>query len=575
MEEKVSPSRVALLGSEECEACKCADACLCPVIPSFREDEGRDRDSGCRGRMRWWEHLQSEMTRDAERERLIIARVEQARADRADFLATASVMLLPAGNRETICQKEETGRTRARALMTGLIRAGCVRLAIEDELRCVVQLMRIGWIAECRNRNRSRMDAEMARAEMADRVSRTRGMRTLRACTRALNQVAMRGVVHVMRRSWSVALTLLAQPTHADRQVTKREGMTGDAKTRMLGVLTTLGRERQVQTVKGRHERVLMCWKKQLRTEQHKMKNDGLIRAVEVGASTTFARVWLRLVGAFWLEKGQQAQDGWHTVTQKTSTGGGENQGGDRYDKSCTKCGWGGWLVHAGRNVCGKCEFQVRSWCGAAETWAVGGTGDGAELLEQAPQGRNVAMRHSRRQGLMRERLVEAIREKEVGICRGQLLDRFRQCYRQGKLEDLVGEWRAGKGNAKDESSMGGVALPRPRAGAAHAEVLAQVTRGCKFWLELKRSVMEWKESWSQHWLSVEAGDFSDDNWWREASAADEEEMRQEHLQYWAAAAPSALHRAPSAVRNSVTGAVKKKKKKKNRVAEGRNAVKT
>ena len=135
------------------------------------------------------------------------------------------------------------------------------------------------------------------------------------------------------------------------------------------------------------------------------------------------------------------------------------------------------------------------------------------------------------------------------------LLDRFRQCYRQGKLEDLVGEWRACKCSVKDEGMMEGVALPRPRACAVHAEVLAQATRGCKLWLELKRSVVEWRDSSDEHWLSVEVGDCD-----------------REYLQYWAAVAPSALQRAPSAVPNSATGAVKKKKKK-DRVAEKRNGA--
>ena len=82
----------------------------------------------------------------------------------------------------------------------------------------------------------------------------------------------------------------------------------------------------------------------------------------------------------------------------------------------------------------------------------------------------------------------------------------------------------------------------------------------------------EWRDSSDEHWLSVEVGDCGSHKDGSELTAADEEELRQEHLQYWAAVAPSALHRAPSAVPNSATGAAKKKKKK-DRVAEKRNGA--
>jgi hypothetical protein len=113
--------------------------------------------------------------------------------------------------------------------------------------------------------------------------------------------------------------------------------------------------------------------------------------------------------------------------------------------------------------VCRKCEFQVRSWCGAAETWAKKGTDGVEELLQQVPMGRSVAVRCSRRLVLMRARLLLTIREKEVSICKRELLDRFMECYRRGKPGEVVGEWRVGKVKVKDES----VVLPRPRAGAA------------------------------------------------------------------------------------------------------------
>ena len=186
------------------------------------------------------------MTRDAERERLISARVEEARANRADFLANASVMLLPAGNKETICGGEETGRTGAQALMTGLIRAGCVRLAIEDELRCAMQLIRIGWVAECRNGNKTKMDAEMSRAEMAERVCRKRVMRMVSVCTRALSQAAMREVVHGMHRLWSAALTLVVEPAHEDEQVVEGDR---ERRAKLQRAMGMLARERQVGMV--------------------------------------------------------------------------------------------------------------------------------------------------------------------------------------------------------------------------------------------------------------------------------------------------------------------------------------
>jgi hypothetical protein len=313
MEEKVSPSRVALLGSEECEACKCADVCLCPVIPSFREDEGRDRDSGCRGRMRWWEHLQSEMTRDAERERLITARVEQARADRADFLATASVMLLPAGNRET-AEQRGGDRDKARVMMNRMMRISYVTQGIMNILRQVVQRLRIGWTAERRNWKKSRIRAEMCATELSRRAVRGRVMRLIRACSRA----RARSVMSECRDRWrDQCHSELRERECAERcsTIRARDEMRS-ADTRMVEGWEVLVAVREVQVEKSRVEGTVLCWEQALRERKEK-NSEGLIRAVEVGASAMLARVWWRLVGAFWLERGQQDQDGWLTVAQE------------------------------------------------------------------------------------------------------------------------------------------------------------------------------------------------------------------------------------------------------------------
>jgi hypothetical protein len=558
MDEQVSPSRVALLGEHEVR--KSDRDCRCPAVP-LREEESSARivnsNQTRRGTMtRWWEVLDVELGNDTDCEDMHAPPVPPARGkvrgrDMCEWkkvcaIAAARCYDVPctmnesplseeraiemverltragcgknvdemrrvveqlklgwllAYDRETMRPEAEHIRARVRVLLNRLTRAGFVRVAIEYEMRCVMQLLRIGWIAECRHRNKTRMDAEMARAEMVERAWRKRVMRLARTCMHALNQSAVQNVFHAMRRYWGAAMIQLAELADEEAQ-SKRIQARHEAKTQRKK-RQMLGRARYVGMMKSKYERALMCWK-QLRTEhteQQEVKSDGLSKAFDAAMDRNqarlLARVWLRLVGAFWLEKEQSTEDGWLKIEQLTAikNGGGQRAVNDEgYDRSCTKCGWGGWLVHAGKHVCRKCEYQVESWCKEAEIWAEGGTDGGEELLAQAPQARNVMVCYSRRQVLMRARLLMAIRNRQVSIWQREVLHKFREGYKQGKLVAVVGEWRDGKVQKMDERSIvGEVRIPRPRAGAADREKLKKMVEGIGIWFGNAECVWTWR----------------------------------------------------------------------------------
>jgi hypothetical protein len=194
--------------------------------------------------------------------------------------------------------------------------------------------------------------------------------------------------------------------------------------------------------------------------------------------------------------------------------------------------------VRAGKHVCRKCEFQVESWCKEAETWVQSGTEGGEELLAQAPQARIVTVSYSRRHELLRARLLMAITERQVGTLQRELLDRFREGYKQGKLEAVVGEWRDGHAGSKIERSMrteGGVAIPRPRAGSAARGKLRQMVHGVVLWIGYAERVQRWREEMRRDLAELHELELA----WREQELEEqledheymEEEQDLEHMQ--------------------------------------------
>ena len=123
------------------------------------------------------------------------------------------------------------------------------------------------------------------------------------------------------------------------------------------------------------------------------------LAAMAASAQTAIVRrVWLELVGRFWVDSRGGGGGGCEMeveVERQTSCEG----DGDSvvYDWSCTQCGWGGRLVEAGHSTCSKCEWQCLSWCEAAARIETADDEMVERMVQQRPTGRRVAAGVQRR----------------------------------------------------------------------------------------------------------------------------------------------------------------------------------
>ena len=139
------------------------------------------------------------------------------------------------------------------------------------------------------------------------------------------------------------------------------------------------------------------------------------LAAMAVSAQTAIVRrVWLELVGRFWVDSRGGGGGGCEMEVEVERQKSGEGDGDSVvYDWSCTQCGWGGRLVEAGHFTCSKCEWQCLSWCEAAARIEMADDEMVGRMVQQRPMGRRVAAGVRRRMGEELRRLQGDLVEQQ------------------------------------------------------------------------------------------------------------------------------------------------------------------
>ena len=173
------------------------------------------------------------------------------------------------------------------------------------------------------------------------------------------------------------------------------------------------------------------------------------LAAMAVSAQTAVVRrVWLELVGRFWVDSRGGGGGGCEMEVEVERQKSGEGDGDSVvYDWSCTQCGWGGRLVEAGHSTCSKCEWQCLSWCEAAARIEMADDEMVGRMVQQRPMGRRVAAGVRRRMGEEMRRLQGDLVEQQSCGWR----QRVQQTRQRDKAGGAGGQHRA-------------VRLPVPRA---------------------------------------------------------------------------------------------------------------
>jgi hypothetical protein len=173
------------------------------------------------------------------------------------------------------------------------------------------------------------------------------------------------------------------------------------------------------------------------------------LAAMAASAQTAIVRrVWLELVGRFWVDSRGGGGGGCEMEVEVERQKSGEGDGDSVvYDWSCTQCGWGGRLVKAGHSTCSKCEWQCLSWCEAAARIEMADDEMVGRMVQQRPMGRRVAAGVRRRMGEEMRRLQGDLVEQQSCGWR----QRVQQTRQRDKAGGAGGQHRA-------------VRLPVPRA---------------------------------------------------------------------------------------------------------------
>ena len=142
--------------------------------------------------------------------------------------------------------------------------------------------------------------------------------------------------------------------------------------------------------------------------------------AVAVTGSAQMAvirRVWLELVGRFWMDSRGGDGVGCEMEVEVKREKSGEGDGDSVvYDWSGTQCGWGGKLVEAGHSTCSKCEWQCLSWCEAAARIETADDEMVERMVQQRPTGRRVAAGvHRRMNDEMRRLQGDLVEQQSSG----------------------------------------------------------------------------------------------------------------------------------------------------------------
>ena len=139
------------------------------------------------------------------------------------------------------------------------------------------------------------------------------------------------------------------------------------------------------------------------------------LAAIAASAQTAIVRrVWLELVGRFWVDSRGGGGGGCEMEGEMERQKSGEGDGDSVvYDWSCTQCGWGGRLVEAGHSTCSKCEWQCLSWCEAATRIEMADDEMVGRMVQQRLMGRRVAAGVRRRMGEELRRLQGDLVEQQ------------------------------------------------------------------------------------------------------------------------------------------------------------------
>ena len=139
------------------------------------------------------------------------------------------------------------------------------------------------------------------------------------------------------------------------------------------------------------------------------------LAAMAASAQTAIVRrVWLELVGRFWVDSRGGGGGGCEMEVEVERQKSGEGDGDSVvYDWSCTQCGWGGRLVEAGHSTCSKCEWQCLSWCEAAARIEMADDEMVGRMVQQRLMGRRVAAGVRRRMGEELRRLQGDLVEQQ------------------------------------------------------------------------------------------------------------------------------------------------------------------
>ena len=178
------------------------------------------------------------------------------------------------------------------------------------------------------------------------------------------------------------------------------------------------------------------------------------------------------MVQRFWEERACEGLQGWEVMRQERKSRG--HAGGEtlaeatRYDWVCFRCGWGGWLVHAGKATCSRCKYQAHRWCESAERCVRSGAAAGECILGAEPLGKisrwlaleaQVVERRARVQRAIRDRDMRAQQEdaeRETEQVQKEVLAVLRQGWREGRMVEVVHEWRRVRNEGREQRSLEG-----------------------------------------------------------------------------------------------------------------------
>ena len=332
---------------------------------------------------------------------------------------------------------------------------GTLRVAI------VIQSMRLAFTLERRGRNRVRKRAVRDAVMKVEREQQQVTMRLVRALCGVREKGAV-GDIPDMLISWrraaqlASAVVVQADETGAKRKTRRQLRKQRRQRCKALLLGRWLGTQQQAITV------VVASWKQQIGHVRER-QTVVLMEAMSKDVEELCRRVWLRLVGQFWLSRTytEGGQDSDWQQQQRKQRGNGNGEGaGDRirYDWNCTRCGWGGCSMQAGRVTCRKCERQCSDWCEAGDGL---GAVDMEQWLTEQPRWRHVGARVSARMLQTTQRAAEITQAAQCVKWKLAVAEVVGQGITGGRL-DVKSMVR----DALDEvvgKELEGVVLPKPR----------------------------------------------------------------------------------------------------------------